>query len=90
MCGNAASTSRPLAATSAVMPIFLSKASATRRFTDGQGGFHFNSAIAQIMELGNAMDDCGIAAGSREQKKALEALAEAFPGNPREHLEVEL
>ena len=25
---------------------------------------------------------------AREQKKVLESLAEAFPGNPREHLEV--
>ncbi|MDD4871682.1 MAG: leucine--tRNA ligase [Kiritimatiellae bacterium] len=38
---------------------------------DMEGGFHFNSAIAQIMELSNAIDDCGISADSGEQKKAV-------------------
>jgi len=38
---------------------------------DMEGGFHFNSAIAQIMELNNAIDKCGIAADSGEQHKAV-------------------
>jgi leucyl-tRNA synthetase len=36
-----------------------------------EGGFHFNTAIAQIMELSNAIDDCGVSADSGEQKKAV-------------------
>lgn len=36
-----------------------------------EDAFHFNSAIAQIMELANAMDDCGIAQDSSDQQKAV-------------------
>ena len=38
---------------------------------DMDGAFHFNSAIAQIMELSNAIDDAAIIAGSTEQHKAV-------------------
>jgi leucyl-tRNA synthetase len=38
---------------------------------DMEGAFHFNSAIAQIMELTNAMDDCGVAPDSSNQRKAV-------------------
>jgi leucyl-tRNA synthetase len=38
---------------------------------DMDGAFHFNSAIAQIMELSNAMDDAGIGADSSDQHKAV-------------------
>jgi len=38
---------------------------------DMEGAFHFNSAIAQIMELTNAIDDCGIAPDSNPQQKAV-------------------
>ena len=38
---------------------------------DIDGDFHFNSAIAQIMELCNAIDHCGVAADSSDQQKAV-------------------
>ncbi len=38
---------------------------------DMEGAFHFNTAIAQIMELGHAVDACGVAADSGEQRKAV-------------------
>ena len=38
---------------------------------DLEGAFHFNSAIAQIMELTNAIDDCGVAPDATEQRKAV-------------------
>ncbi|OGV66032.1 MAG: leucine--tRNA ligase [Lentisphaerae bacterium RIFOXYA12_FULL_48_11] len=43
--------------------------------SDMEGGFHFNSAIAQIMELGNAMDACDLSDGSSEQKKIVYRVA---------------
>ncbi len=36
-----------------------------------EGGFHFNSAIALIMELLNALDDCPLAADSDAVRKAV-------------------
>ena len=36
-----------------------------------EGGFHFNVAIAMIMELCNAIDDCGVSAASGEQPRAV-------------------
>ena len=36
-----------------------------------EGDFHFNTAIAQIMELSNAMDACGVTPASTEQHKAV-------------------
>jgi len=39
--------------------------------SDMEGDFHFNSAIAQIMELTNAIDDCGVAPDSSDQQKAV-------------------
>lgn len=38
---------------------------------DIEDSFHFNSAIAQIMELTNAMDDCGVSEDSSDQRKAV-------------------
>ncbi|MBM4142310.1 MAG: leucine--tRNA ligase [Lentisphaerae bacterium] len=38
---------------------------------DMEGAFHFNSAIARIMELVNAMDACGPAADGGAQRKAV-------------------
>ena len=38
---------------------------------DMEGGFHFNAAIAQIMELNNAIDRCGIGDESSDQLKAV-------------------
>ena len=38
---------------------------------DMEGSFHFNSAIAQIMELANAIDASGIGAGSAAPQKAV-------------------
>ncbi len=38
---------------------------------DMETGFHFNSAIARLMELANLMDDSGINTGSTEQEKAV-------------------
>jgi len=43
--------------------------------TDMEGAFHFNSAIARIMELFNAIDDCGVAADSPDQQKAVYYVA---------------
>jgi len=40
-----------------------------------EGGFHFNSAIAQIMELSNAIDDCGLETSSSEQRKIVSRKA---------------
>ncbi len=43
-----------------------------RRITrDLEGAFHFNTAIAQIMELMNAVDESGITADSPEQARAV-------------------
>jgi len=43
-----------------------------RDVTSGmEDGFHFNTAIAHIMELLNAMDDCGIDAEATAQRKAV-------------------
>ena len=36
-----------------------------------EGDFHFNSAIAEIMELCNAIDACGLTADSGDQRKAV-------------------
>jgi leucyl-tRNA synthetase len=43
---------------------------------DLEGAFHFNSAIARLMELTNALDECEIGPDSGEQRKAayLEAV----------------
>lgn len=38
---------------------------------DMDGDFHFNSAIAQIMELNNAIDSMGVTADSADQQKAV-------------------
>ncbi|MEI6972225.1 MAG: leucine--tRNA ligase [bacterium] len=38
---------------------------------DMEGDFHFNSAIAEIMELMNALDECGVSADSGIQQKAV-------------------
>jgi len=38
---------------------------------DMEGDFHFNSAIAEIMELMNAVDECGVTPGSSSQQKAV-------------------
>ncbi len=38
---------------------------------DMEGGFHFNTAIAQIMELSNALDASGLTAESRTPLKAV-------------------
>jgi len=38
---------------------------------DMDGAFHFNSAIAQIMELSNAMDEAAVTADSPEQHRAV-------------------
>ena len=38
-----------------------------------EGDFHFNTAIAQIMELVNALDDCPVAADSPPARKAVYA-----------------
>ena len=38
---------------------------------DMEGDFHFNAAIAQIMELLNAIDDCGVQQDSSDQCKAV-------------------
>jgi leucyl-tRNA synthetase len=38
---------------------------------DVEGAFHFNSAIAQIMELANAMDDSRVSPDSSEQHRAV-------------------
>ncbi|MDA0321178.1 MAG: leucine--tRNA ligase [Verrucomicrobia bacterium] len=38
---------------------------------DMEGAFHFNAAIAQIMELLNAIDDCEVAEDSSDQRKAV-------------------
>lgn len=38
---------------------------------DMEGDFHFNTAIAQIMELINAIDDCGVEPDSEEALKAV-------------------
>jgi leucyl-tRNA synthetase len=38
---------------------------------DMDGNFHFNSAIARIMELLNAIDECGVAPDSSEAHKAV-------------------
>ena len=36
-----------------------------------EGAFHFNAAIAQIMELTHAIDDCGLKPDSRDQQQAV-------------------
>ncbi|MFC1453089.1 leucine--tRNA ligase [Verrucomicrobiota bacterium] len=38
---------------------------------DMEGSFHFNAAIAQIMELSNAIDRCGTDDDSTDQRKAV-------------------
>ena len=38
---------------------------------DIEGDFHFNSAIASIMELANAIDACGISSDGSDQHKAV-------------------
>ncbi|MEI6808687.1 MAG: leucine--tRNA ligase [bacterium] len=38
---------------------------------DMEGDFHFNSAIAEIMELMNAVDACGVTPDSSDQQKAV-------------------
>lgn len=38
---------------------------------DMEGAFHFNAAIAQIMELVNAIDDCVVTVDGTEQEKAV-------------------
>jgi leucyl-tRNA synthetase len=42
---------------------------------DMEGDFHFNSAIAQIMELANAMDTCGVTRESSVQHQVVYRLA---------------
>jgi len=39
--------------------------------TDIEEGFHFNTAIARLMELLNAMDDCGLPTDSTDARKAV-------------------